>query len=79
MDQVTQNLWIGGIASVADVENLKKNNIHSVLSAMRGRVVVQAVRVSRRGSDAQTLNPYRSCRPSPTIRSKSMMPRERTS
>lgn len=42
MDQVTENLWLGGLASVADVENLKKNNIHSVLSVMRGMVVVQA-------------------------------------
>ncbi|KAF9653644.1 phosphatases II, partial [Thelephora ganbajun] len=40
-DQVIQNLWLGNIASIADVENLKKNNIHSILSAMRGRVVVQ--------------------------------------
>ena len=52
MDQVIENLWLGNLASTADIENLKENNIHSILSVMRGRVVVQAVRVSRK--DAQT-------------------------
>ena len=48
MDQVIENLWLGNLASTADVESLKENNIHSILSVMRGRVVVQAVRVSRK-------------------------------
>ena len=48
MDQVIQNLWLGNISSIADEENLKKNNIRSILSAMRGRVVVQAVRISQK-------------------------------
>jgi hypothetical protein len=50
MDQVIQNLWLGDISSVLDVENLEKNNIHSILSAMRGRVRVQAVRVSHKAA-----------------------------
>ena len=45
MDQVIQNLWLGDISSIADVENLKKNNIHSILSVVRGGVAVQAVRI----------------------------------
>lgn len=55
MDQVIQNLWLGSIVSIADVDSLNKNNIRSVLSAMRGKVVVQAVCVSR--EDAQNPKP----------------------
>lgn len=50
MDQVIPNLWLGNIASISDVENLKDNNIHSILSAMRGIVVVQGVSVPRKGA-----------------------------
>ena len=55
MDQVIQNLWLGNIVSIADVDSLNKNNIRSVLSAMRGKVVVQAVCVSH--EDAQNPKP----------------------
>jgi len=64
MHQVIQNLWLGNISSIADVENLKKNDIHSILSVVRGSVAVQAVRVPHR--EAPTLNPYLRSRPSPT-------------
>lgn len=58
MDQVIQNLWLGDISSVADVENLKKNNIRSILSAVRGKLAVQAVRVSpQRSTDSKSLSP----------------------
>jgi len=56
MDQVIKNLWLGDIASIADVDTLKKNNIHAILSAMRGNVVIQPVCVSRKV--AQTRNPH---------------------
>ena len=77
MDQVIQNLWLGNITSIANVDNLKENNIHSILSTMKGRVVVQAVRVSRK--DAQTLRPYHSDRPSLTNKSKLTTAKKRTS
>ena len=40
MDEIIPNLWVGSIRSVSNVEALRKRNIHSVLSAMRGRVNV---------------------------------------
>lgn len=46
MDEVIPGLWIGGIRAVGDVESLRKHNIHSVLSAMRGRVKVAEVTAS---------------------------------
>jgi len=66
MDQVIQNLWLGDISSIRDVENLKKNNIHNVLSISRGKVPVKVVCVFRK--EAPTLNPYHRSRllPSPT-------------
>lgn len=38
MDEIIPNLWVGSIRAVSDVEGLRRHNIHSVLSAMRGRV-----------------------------------------
>ena len=38
MDEIISNLWVGSIRAVSDVEALRQHNIHSVLSAMRGRV-----------------------------------------
>ena len=76
MDQVIQNLWLGDISSISDVENLKKNNIHSILSIVSGEVAVQAVRVFRK--EAPTLNSYHRSRPSPTNKYKSTMSRKRT-
>ncbi|KAJ3812781.1 hypothetical protein EV368DRAFT_41057 [Lentinula lateritia] len=40
MDQVIPGLWIGGLPSAMDTENLKKNKIYSVLSAMRGKISI---------------------------------------
>lgn len=45
MDEVMPRLWIGSIRAVSDVESLRKHNIHSVLSAMRGRVKVAEVSI----------------------------------
>jgi hypothetical protein len=77
MDQVADNLWLGDIASISDVENLKKNNIQSILSAVRGKVVVQGVSVSCKGAEAP--NPHLPDRPSPTNKSKSTISMGRTS
>ncbi len=40
MDQVSPNLWIGGLQATKDVEKLRANNIRCVLSAMRGSVKI---------------------------------------
>ncbi|THH05688.1 hypothetical protein EW146_g9835 [Bondarzewia mesenterica] len=40
MNQVAPNLWVGDLHSAKDVETLKANNIHSVLSAMRGKIAI---------------------------------------
>ena len=43
MDEVIHNLWIGDLPSALDTNGLKENNIHSVVSAMRGRVTLHDV------------------------------------
>ncbi len=43
MDQVSPNLWIGGLQATKDVEKLRANNIRCVLSAMRGSVKIHEV------------------------------------
>ena len=43
MDQIIPNLWIGSLQATKDVESLRENNIHSVLSAMRGTVKIHEV------------------------------------
>ncbi|KAI0947581.1 hypothetical protein AcW1_009302 [Taiwanofungus camphoratus] len=40
MDEIVSNLWIGDLPSALNAENLRENNIHSVLTAMRGRVSI---------------------------------------
>ncbi|EJD00661.1 uncharacterized protein FOMMEDRAFT_22408 [Fomitiporia mediterranea MF3/22] len=40
MDEVTPGLWIGNIHAASDSALLRANNIHSVLSCMRGKVRV---------------------------------------
>ncbi|KAF7360215.1 hypothetical protein MVEN_00750300 [Mycena venus] len=40
MDEVIPGLWVGDLPSAKDTENLKANNIFSILSAMRGRVTI---------------------------------------
>ena len=37
MDQILPGLWIGDLYSAKDVNTLRANNIHSILTAMRGR------------------------------------------
>lgn len=44
MDEIVPGLWVGDLQSAKDVEMLRANNIHSVLSAMRGRVGIHEVR-----------------------------------
>ncbi|KAH9933812.1 uncharacterized protein B0H18DRAFT_982187 [Fomitopsis serialis] len=38
MDEVVPGLWIGDLSSALNAEKLREHNIHSVLTAMRGRV-----------------------------------------
>ncbi|EGO03696.1 hypothetical protein SERLA73DRAFT_69538 [Serpula lacrymans var. lacrymans S7.3] len=42
MDQVIPGLWIGGLANALDVEGLKARNIHSIVTAMRGKITIHA-------------------------------------
>lgn len=44
MDEIIPNLWIGDLRAATDEQLLREHNIHSVLSAMRGRVKVHEVR-----------------------------------
>lgn len=44
MDEIIPGLWIGGLLSAMDTENLKANKIYSVLSAMRGKISIHEVR-----------------------------------
>ena len=46
MDEVIPGLWIGDFSSSKDADTLRQHNIHSVLSAMRGKVSVKEVRES---------------------------------
>jgi hypothetical protein len=43
MDEVTHNLWIGDLSSALDANGLEEKNIHSIVSAMRGRVTLHDV------------------------------------
>lgn len=45
MNEVTPGLWIGDLPSALDVENLKTHKIFSILSAMRGRITINEVRL----------------------------------
>ena len=46
MDEVVPGLWIGDQQSASDVQGLKERNIFSILSAMRGKVTIHAVRIT---------------------------------
>jgi dual specificity phosphatase 12 len=48
MDKVIDNLWIGSLAAALDAELLHKNGIKSILTAMRGRIAIQKVRIMHR-------------------------------
>ena len=43
MNEVIPNLWVGDLRSAQDTEKLREKNIHSVVTAMRGKVVVAEV------------------------------------
>ncbi|KAI0052194.1 hypothetical protein FA95DRAFT_1553891 [Auriscalpium vulgare] len=40
MDEIVPGVWVGDIHSAKDYETLRENNIHSVLTAMRGKVSI---------------------------------------
>ncbi|KAG8216902.1 protein-tyrosine phosphatase-like protein [Butyriboletus roseoflavus] len=44
MDEIVPHLWIGNLPSALDVESLKTRKIFSVVTAMRGKVTINAVR-----------------------------------
>ncbi|EKM57957.1 uncharacterized protein PHACADRAFT_139436 [Phanerochaete carnosa HHB-10118-sp] len=41
MNEVILNLWLGDLPSAQNTKKLRENNIHSVLSAMRGKVIIE--------------------------------------
>ncbi|KAG0706920.1 hypothetical protein DFH29DRAFT_899046 [Suillus ampliporus] len=42
MDEVVPGVWIGDLQSVSDVKGLKERNIFSIVTAMRGKVTINA-------------------------------------
>lgn len=44
MDEIVPRLWIGDLPSALDVESLKAKKIFSVVTAMRGKITIHAVR-----------------------------------
>lgn len=46
MDQVAPGVWIGDLQSALDVKGLKEKNIFSIVTAMRGKVTINAVRTT---------------------------------
>ncbi|KIJ09371.1 hypothetical protein PAXINDRAFT_102257 [Paxillus involutus ATCC 200175] len=42
MDEIVPNLWIGDLSSALDVKTLKAKNIFSVVTAMRGKITINA-------------------------------------
>lgn len=46
MDEIVPNLWIGDLSSALDVKTLKAKNIFSVVTAMRGKITINAVRLA---------------------------------
>jgi dual specificity phosphatase 12 len=43
MDQVLPGLWIGDLHSAKDANTLVANNVHSILTVMRGRFSIPDV------------------------------------
>lgn len=43
MNEVIPNLWLGSLRAAQDTESLRRNNIHSILSIMRGKVKISEV------------------------------------
>lgn len=46
MDEVVPGVWIGDLQSALDVKGLKERNIFSIVTAMRGKVTIHAVRAT---------------------------------
>lgn len=44
MDEIVPHLWIGDLPSALDVVTLKAKKIFSVVTAMRGKITINAVR-----------------------------------
>lgn len=44
MNEIIPNLWLGDLHNATDANLLKSNNIHSILSVMRGKLSVAEVR-----------------------------------
>lgn len=44
MDEVVPGLWLGNLPSALDVQGLRAKNIFSVVTAMRGKITIHAVR-----------------------------------
>ena len=44
MDEIVPHLWIGDLPSALDVDTLKTKKIFSVVTAMRGKITIHAVR-----------------------------------
>ncbi|KZV59928.1 hypothetical protein PENSPDRAFT_659853 [Peniophora sp. CONT] len=40
MNEIVPGLWVGDLMSTKDLEALRDNNIHSILTAMRGRIAI---------------------------------------
>ena len=45
LDQVIPRLWVGDLHSAKDADNLKANDIQSILTVMRGRLSIPEVRI----------------------------------
>jgi hypothetical protein len=69
MDEVTPGLWIGDLQSALNVEQLKANNIHSILSVMRGRIKINEVNQTTDPYVVVILNQFRTPRLSSAIKS----------
>jgi hypothetical protein len=50
MDEVVPGVWIGDLQSALDVKGLKERNIFSIVTAMRGKVTIHAVRTTSASS-----------------------------
>ena len=45
MNEIVPGLWVGDLLSTKDLQALRDNNIHSILTAMRGRIAINEVRI----------------------------------
>ena len=61
MNEILPGLWVGDLLSTKDLSLLREHNIHSILSAMRGKIAIHEVRL---GAPNQT---FRTSRPLQTF------------